>query len=60
MEWNEEIHQMFWHRIGQYHPNQLIFIDESTFDRRVTYRQMAWAIQGERVHHKEFFVHGKW
>ena len=59
MERNEEIFQMFRHRIGQYHPNQLVFIDESAFDRQVTYQQMAWAIRGERVHCKEFFVRGK-
>jgi hypothetical protein len=46
-------------RIGQYQANQLIFVDESSVDRRTTYRGRAWAIQGVAAQQKAFFARGK-
>jgi hypothetical protein len=33
-------------RISQYQANQLVFVDESSVDRRTTYRGRVWAIWG--------------
>ena len=45
-------------RIGKYHPEQLVFVDESSVDRQTTYRGRAWSIRGMPAEHKGFFVHG--
>jgi hypothetical protein len=47
-------------RISQYQANQLVFVDESSVDRRTTYRGRAWAIWGVAAQRKAFFVRGKW
>ena len=47
-------------RISQYQANQLVFVDESSVDRRTTYRGRAWAIRGVAAQRKAFFVRGKW
>jgi hypothetical protein len=48
------------YKIGLYYTaDQLVFVDESSFDRRTTYRGKAWAIQGQRAIRKAFFVRGK-
>lgn len=36
-------------RIGQYNPEQLVFVDESGFDLRVTDRKLVWGLPGHRV-----------
>ena len=46
-------------RIGTYEANQLVFVDESTVDRRTTYRGRAWAIWGHKATRKCFFCRGK-
>ncbi len=47
-------------RVGQYAPDQLVFVDESAVDRRTTYRGRAWAIRGRRATRKAFFCCGRW
>ena len=47
-------------RIGKYSPEQLVFVDESSVDRRTTYRGRAWSIRGTRAQRKAFFVRGRW
>lgn len=42
-----------------YRADQLVFVDESSCDRRTSYRGKAWAIQGQRAVRKAFFVRGK-
>lgn len=43
----------------KYSPDQLVFVDESAFDRRVPFRGYAWALKGERAVRKCFFIRGK-
>lgn len=46
-------------KIGwRYSPEQLVFLDESACNRKTTYRNRAWAIQGRRAMRKAFFVRG--
>ena len=48
------------YRIGlNYQPDQFVFVDESSFDRRSTYRDYAYALKGQRALRKCFFVRGK-
>jgi hypothetical protein len=42
-----------------YQPDQLVFVDESSFDRRAVYRCYAYAPKGYRVPRKAFFVRGQ-
>jgi hypothetical protein len=42
-------------RIGDYSPEQLVFVDESSVDRRTTYRGHAWSIV-ERKLSKRIFL----
>ena len=42
-----------------YSAEQLVFVDESSADRRTTYRGYAWAITGRRAVRKAFFVRGR-
>ena len=60
MERDEDDRLMFRHRIGMYNPVQLVFVDESSFDRRVTYRQYGWGEEGTRVYRKAYFARGRW
>ena len=46
-------------RIGTYDPNQVVFVDECSVDRRATYRGRAWAIRGRKATRKAFFCHGQ-
>jgi hypothetical protein len=46
-------------RIGMYEVNQLVFVDESSVDRRTTYRGYAWSIRGTHAQRKAFFVRGR-
>ena len=43
----------------RYTNDQLVFVDESSADRRTTYRGYAWAIGGRRAVRKAFFVRGR-
>jgi hypothetical protein len=55
---NAQAHAEFGARIGEYRPDQLVFVDESAFDRRVTYRGFAWSLKGHEHTRKNFFVVG--
>jgi hypothetical protein len=46
-------------RISQYTAEQLTFVDESSVDRRTTYRGRAWSIRGTKAQRKAFFVRGR-
>ena len=46
-------------QIGTYRADQLVFVDESSVDRRTTYRGRAWSIRGTKVQRKAFFVRGQ-
>ncbi|KAJ6472760.1 hypothetical protein C8R47DRAFT_1076912 [Mycena vitilis] len=47
-------------RMGlRYVSNQLVCVDESSADRRTTYRGYAWAFGGSRAVRKAFFVRGR-
>ena len=43
----------------RYTNDQLVFVDESSADRRTTYHGYAWAIGGRRAVRKAFFVRGR-
>jgi hypothetical protein len=43
----------------KYSPDQLVFVDESAFDRQVSFRGYAWAVKDERAIRKCFFIRGK-
>jgi hypothetical protein len=46
--------------IGTYYePEQLVFVDESAFDRRVSRRPYGWAPIGSRARRRDFFIRGK-
>lgn len=60
MERNEEHRAAFRYQMGiQYTPEQLVFVDESSFDRRTAIRGKAWAVRGSRALRKSFFVRGR-
>jgi len=59
LERNEEHRAAFCFQYGmQYSPQQTVFIDESSFDRRTSLRGQAWALHGKCALRKCFFVHG--
>jgi len=43
----------------KYTPQQTVFVDESSFDRRTSIRNRAWALSGQRAIRKCFFVRGR-
>ncbi|KAF5373459.1 hypothetical protein D9615_009436 [Tricholomella constricta] len=60
MERNEDKRLHYIYKMGsKYEPNQLVFVDESSFDRRTTYRGRAWALKGRRAYRKCFYIRGK-
>jgi hypothetical protein len=60
MEQNADKRAAYLYHIGAfYQPEQLVFVDESSCDRRTTYRKKAWAIRGQRAIRKAFFVRGQ-
>ena len=60
MERSDSKRCQYMYRIGlNYQPDQFVFVDESSFDRRSTYRDYAYALKGQGALHKCFFVQGK-
>jgi hypothetical protein len=60
MERSASKRSQYIYRIGlNYQPDQFVFVDESSFDRRSTYRDRAYALKGQRALRKCFFVRGK-
>ena len=43
----------------QYTPLQLVFTDESAYDRRTLSRRYGWSFRGRRARKPVFFVRGK-
>jgi len=43
----------------QYTPLQLVFTDESAYDRRTLSRRYGWSFKGRRARKPIFFVRGK-
>jgi hypothetical protein len=46
-------------RVCHYRAEQLVFVDESSVDRRTTYRGRAWSIVGTKAQRKAFFLRGR-
>ena len=42
-----------------YTADQAVFVDESSFDRRMEIRGRAWALSGKSAVQKAFFIQGK-
>lgn len=40
-------------------PEHAVFVDESSFDRRTSLRNRAWALRGRKAERKWFFVRGR-
>jgi len=59
LERSAELRANFATRIGSYNPNQLVFVDESSVDRRTTYRGYAWALKGKPAQRKAFLCRGR-
>ena len=45
--------------MSQYSPNQLVFSDESAYDKRTLSRRYGWNIHGLRARKPTFFVRGQ-
>src|SRR5688572_5628656 len=45
--------------MSQYSPLQLVFTDESAYDRRTLSRRYGWSFKGRRAYKSVFFVRGK-
>ena len=45
--------------MSQYLPSQLVFSDESAYDRRTLSRRYGWSFKGRRAYKPTFFVRGK-
>ena len=59
MERNEEDHEEFKRNVAvHYRPEQLVFADESHFNRLTLRRPHAWVKHGERASHHEFQFRG--
>ena len=44
--------------MAHYHPEQLVFVDETGCDRNTSARVYGWAPSGDRAHRHDFFVSG--
>jgi len=45
--------------MSQYSPSQLVFSDESAYDRRTLSRRYGWNFRGRRACKHTFFIRGK-
>ena len=59
IERNETKRQQYLQRINTYTPEQLVFVDETSCDRRTANRGYGWAKEGERASRRSFCVRGK-
>jgi hypothetical protein len=59
MERSIEKRAEFTYHIGKYDSSQLVFVDESSWDRRGSYKGRVWALWGQRAHRSQFFVRGR-
>jgi len=57
-EQDEQLRGEYLARIQLYQPQQLVFVDESSCDRRTGRRAFGWAPQGTRSRRRECFVRG--
>lgn len=60
LERNEVKRSLYQLQYGKlYTPEQIVFVDESSFDRRTAIRGRAWALTGKQATRKCFFVRGR-
>ncbi|KAG9120463.1 hypothetical protein FRC07_004043 [Ceratobasidium sp. 392] len=57
-ERSDERRQEYWDVIHEYRPGQLVFVDESSVDRRTTYRGYGYARRNEPAVRRAFRVRG--
>ncbi|KAK3735258.1 hypothetical protein QZH41_008884 [Actinostola sp. cb2023] len=55
---SEERRAEYRRKIADYHPDQLLFIDESSKDDRTFQRQYAWDLKGHKISRKGNFTRG--
>lgn len=58
-ERNENDRTTFVLHMMQYTPNQLVFSDESAYDRRTLFRRYGWNKSGFRARSSCFFIRGR-
>lgn len=58
MERSEDARAQYRLLVSTLRPGMVIFVDESSFDVRATYRGMGYALSGERAFRRAFFVRG--
>jgi len=58
-ERNESDRLNFIAHISQYSPSQLVFSDESAYDKRTLSRRYGWNFKGRRACKPTFFIRGK-
>jgi len=59
-ERSEELRLRYRSKIGDYDPEQLVFIDKSSVDCWTSYHRCAWSLCGTHAKRKTYFVRGKW
>ena len=59
IERNENDRLNFIVHMSQYSPLQLVFSDESAYDRRTLSRRYGWNFKGRRACKRTFFIRGK-
>lgn len=58
-ERSEEKRLAYKHYIGQFLPEQLVFVDESGVNRIASKRSYAWSPTGTRARRRDFFIRGE-
>ncbi|CAE6471712.1 unnamed protein product, partial [Rhizoctonia solani] len=59
MERNDEERAEFRRAIRAFRPSQVVVIDETAINRRMTYRNRGYSLSGNRAFKRAFFVRGK-
>jgi hypothetical protein len=57
-EQSKQAQEEYWAHIQQYNPDQLVFVDESSYDHRTGRHSYSWAPNGLRLRQQECFVRG--